>query len=427
MKKIQTIILLLLAIVTGVSAQSIRKNHLEMTQSEKDELVDAFYQLKSSPNLIDDIATFYDNNYYDIHANGTSDDVFLAWYRRLLFEMEQSMQDINPNLSIPFWDWTTDQSTSSVLWDYDFLGQFNSDWGLGRSLGSHDLPTSADVATLQANTNWYYYTTFFEFEEVHTAPHNWVEGFMGEIYEGGRSPIDPAFYLHHCMMDKIWQEWVETNNITSSSNLYVKTTMPRYDGTYTFNGQTLPSVNPDNIVDSKVLGVFYAENQLAELVDYSVSNTYNSEECFYYQYKIEAKNDFVIPNSKKAKIESQTQVVLLPGFVANNGAVFLAKIDTDNNINSSIRQGSTVSIQNQGEVLEVFPNPTTDGIQVKLQNKCFNCELSILNSQGETLFMEKMNEKQNLTMDLNGLREGLYFLKLQDGNNIVMTKKITKL
>ena len=181
MKKIQTIILLLLAIVTGVSAQSIRKNHLEMTQSEKDELVDAFYQLKSSPNLIDDIATFYDNNYYDIHANGTSDDVFLAWYRRLLFEMEQSMQDINPNLSIPFWDWTTDQSTSSVLWDYDFLGQFNSDWGLGRSLGSHDLPTSADVATLQANTNWYYYTTFFEFEEVHTAPHNWVEGFMGEI------------------------------------------------------------------------------------------------------------------------------------------------------------------------------------------------------------------------------------------------------
>ena len=203
--------------------------------------------------------------------------------------------------------------------------------------------------------------------------------------------------------------------------------MPRYDGTYTFNGQTLPSVNPDNIVDSKVLGVFYAENQLAELVDYSVSNTYNSEECFYYQYKIEAKNDFVIPNSKKAKIESQTQVVLLPGFVANNGAVFLAKIDTDNNINSSIRQGSTVSIQNQGEVLEVFPNPTTDGIQVKLQNKCFNCELSILNSQGETLFMEKMNEKQNLTMDLNGLREGLYFLKLQDGNNIVMTKKITKL
>ena len=40
--------------------------------------------------------------------------------------------------------------------------------------------------------------------------------------------------------------------------------MPRYDGAYVFNGQNLPSVNPNDIVDSKVYGVFFVEDQLAQ-------------------------------------------------------------------------------------------------------------------------------------------------------------------
>ncbi len=432
-----------MAIVANVSAQSIRKNYNEMTQSEKDALVSAFYQLRNGPDLINDLATFHNNNFSAIHYNGVNDDVFLAWHRRQIFEVEQAMQDINPNLSIPFWDWTIDNSVNSPLWDQNFLGQFNLDWNLSRSLGSSSLPTPSDVNSVQAITNWANYYSSLENGIVHVGAHIWVSGIMS----GGASPRDPVFYLHHGMVDKLWQEWVEANNITTASNIYIKTSLPRYDGTYVFNGQTLPLVNPDDIVDSKSLGVFFAENQLAELVSYTVNNTYNSEENFYYQYRIEAKDNFVVPNGKKAKMESKNHVVFLPGFEASKGAVFLAKIDTDNNINSTAREGLMASRNqkefddievlenafrkgstlNDSEVIKVFPNPTAGIINLEMNEICYDCEVTIINSQGETLLMKKMAQTNILTIDINSLQQGLYILKVQDGNSTKMIEKITKL
>jgi hypothetical protein len=46
-----------------------------------------------------------------------------------------------------------------------------------------------------------------------------------------QSPKDPIFYLHHGMVDKLWQDWEDKPNTTST---YVKTSMPRYNGTHTF-------------------------------------------------------------------------------------------------------------------------------------------------------------------------------------------------
>jgi len=87
-----------------------------MTQSEKDALVSAFSQ---------HMATFHNANFGDIHSNlpvNPQLDVFLAWHRRIIFEIEQAMQDINSSISIPFWDWTVDNSASSSLWGQDVSG-----------------------------------------------------------------------------------------------------------------------------------------------------------------------------------------------------------------------------------------------------------------------------------------------------------------
>lgn len=443
MKKLQIIIVLLIAIIANVSAQSIRKNYNEMTQSEKDALVSAFYQLRNGPDLINNLATFHNNNFSAIHHNGLTTDVFLAWHRRQIFEVEQAMQDINPNLSIPYWDWTTDNSVISPLWDQNFLGQFNFDWNLNRSLGSYILPTATDVANVQSITSWANYYTSVENGIVHVGAHGWVNGIMNS----GVSPRDPVFYFHHGMVDKLWQEWVEANNITTASNIYIKTSLPRYDGTYVFNGQTLPLVNPDDIVDSKSLGVFFAENQLAELVDYSVSNTYRSEESFYYQYKIEAKNNFVIPNGKKSKIESKQQVVFLPGFVANKGSVLLAKIDTDDDISTTLRKQSVASTRNQkdfdnidikenayrkGEeltagLINVYPNPVVDLINVVFNEVCVDCEITVINAHGDIeFFIEKIRDRQDIKIDMSDFKPGVYFLKIKNSDNVTI-KKITKL
>lgn len=442
-----------------VYSQSIRKDYREMTQSEKDALVNAFYQLRSGADLIDDIATFHNNQFNDIHFNLPSRpqlDVFLAWHRRQMFELEQAMQDINPRLSIPYWDWTTDNSVNSDLWDQDFLGQFDNDWNLNRTLGSFGaLPTTSDVNSVQSISNWLNYSNTFERGVVHAGPHNWVGGIMA----GGASPRDPVFYFHHGMVDKLWQEWVVANGITPASNIYQINDMPRYDGTYSFNGQTLPSVNPDNIVNAKVFGVFFAENGLAEMEDYTVNNTYNSTEHFYYQYTIEAGNNFIVPPSKSAVIESVNEVILEHGFHAQNGSSFLAKIDADNNINTQALQRVDLALKQKpfskldivenaygmsengskpldnftnsikafsAHSVEVFPNPAKNHLNIRLEETCSDCRIEIYNVHGQLLLFPSVSNSAVFKLDLSTLNSGMYYLMIRESGRTPIVHKIVK-
>ena len=111
MNRIKIILFFLLMLAfSNMSSQSIRKNYNEMTQSEKDALVDAFVALKDG--LVADLATFHGNNFTEIHFNlpypqpGNHLDVFFAWHRYQMWTMEHAMQAINPKITIPFWNWT---------------------------------------------------------------------------------------------------------------------------------------------------------------------------------------------------------------------------------------------------------------------------------------------------------------------------------
>lgn len=59
---------------------------------------------------------------------------------------------------IPYWDSTVDRNPSDPLWNNNFLGQFNSVWGLSRALGSATLPTPQQVQTNQSHGT---YDTFW--------------------------------------------------------------------------------------------------------------------------------------------------------------------------------------------------------------------------------------------------------------------------
>ena len=40
--------------------------------------------------------------------------------------------------------------------------------------------------------------------QLHNRVHVWIDGDMGP----GSSPNDPAFFLNHCNVDRIWEEWM---------------------------------------------------------------------------------------------------------------------------------------------------------------------------------------------------------------------------
>jgi len=482
MKKTLFTYILFLFTSICLNAQAIRKSYLEMTTSEKTALVNAFYQLRdmdgdgaadSNPDdddLITDLANFHsdffnfdtssDPTQLDIHYNLPDEptrEIFFAWHRAAVFELEQKMQDINPNISMPFWDSTQVDnydnptvvtSVNSTLFSSDFLGPFDSDWGLNRNVGGqpNSLPTTSDYPGIVNQTDFFTFSNRFERRAPHTGAHRWVGGAMPT----SASPRDPVFYLHHTFVDKSWNAWEKVNQ----SSAYIRTSMIRYDGTYTFHGETLPLINPNDIIDSKVYGTFYAENQLAELENYTVSNTYNTQENFYYQYTIQVGDNFIVPNTKNCKIESVNEIVLTPGFTAENGSDFVAKIDIDNDV-STLSRGGTESrkgiynpftyhesiIYNAYEIdknslnsstilINYFPNPFKNIIHIKLSKTIENCKIEIYNTLGKSIKKEVYKNAKNIDLtNLNYLSSGIYFLKVTNTDNQkqIITNRLIKL
>lgn len=463
MKKLHTsvLVVLMLQVYTShlIHAQSIRKSVTEMTQSEKDALIAAFYQLREGPDLISDLASYHNAFMSGIHRNLPQNDVFLGWHRKQMHEVELAMQALNEKLSLPYWDQTKSSGLNDPIWEENFMGQFNTHWNLNRNLaGQFNLPSSSHVNQVLALTNFYASTSTLssmdfsprlETAIVHTGAHLWVGGVM----RAGNSPFDPVFYLHHCFMDKIWQRW-QTIHGTSA---FTKNSMPRYDGVFTFAGKVLPAVDPNTLLDSRSLGVFYAENQLAVLDQYQVTNTNRPVEVFYYQYTIQAENNFIIPSGTSAQLESVTEIVLKPGFEALSGSTFTAKIDQDNNMNTHARSiplamkdkpfnnvyGVPIVPDAFGEhnhthhghqheqgSLHIFPNPSEGKVTIAftVEEEGATVRLHIFDSSGKIVYTQEDRKisrgEQQMTLERHGLGVGVYICKVTIGHTSLSQKLV---
>lgn len=434
--------------------QSIRKDFTEMTDYEKAELVSAFYQLRTGPDLFNDLADFHaqffnfdnaaDPTQPDLHFNLQDEqerEIFLAWHRRQMFEMEQAVQDINPEISLAYWNSAVNQSTTGPLWANDLLGPFDDDWSLNRNLGNNGpMPTPADIADLLTETNFFTFSNRLERQAVHRGAHVWVGGAMPTPL----SPRDPVFYFHHSHVDKVWHDWEEIHQ----NSAYIATSMLRYDGTYVFDGQTLPLVDPNDITDTRSLGVFYAESGLAELDNYIVSNTHNAEEVFYYQFNIQAGSNFLIPTGTVARFESVNEINLQPGFEAVAGSTFEAIIDTQNGGTSKagpirvvkpypyseklfepiVWEETDPLINDKPVIITAHPNPFTEKITINLSKRT-DCIIEVFNMMGMKIREESFQNTDSLVIkNLYGLSSGFYVIRVSDGNGkLLIAKRVIKM
>lgn len=176
-----------------------RKNFRDLTTDERNRFVAALYDLKSR-GIIDQFATDHLNFFGNAHFASS----FFPWHREFNRLFEDQLRTYDARITLPYWDWTVDNTSGSSLWDPSFLGGFDSAWGLGRTF-SGSLPTAQDVQdALNAAT----FPDFLDIVErsigtLHDAPHTWVGGIMS----GMASPGDPVFYLHHGFIDVLWAQW----------------------------------------------------------------------------------------------------------------------------------------------------------------------------------------------------------------------------
>jgi len=175
---------------------------------------------------------------FPIHCKHSPRDgvdlLFLPWHRAYLYFFERALQDIDGDVSIPWWDWTSDRAHSEglppLLDDREtsggdenpFLGSV-VDWepnlrravraaipGLitaaGRTLRDPEAPDELPRAATMNNI--LQATTFSDFsnrlENVHGAFHVWMGGAMSQV---PAAAYDPVFWVHHCTVDRYWYLW----------------------------------------------------------------------------------------------------------------------------------------------------------------------------------------------------------------------------
>lgn len=233
----------------------IRQNQKNLTSAQRAKFVRAVLELKNN-GTYDDFVRIHGQYYVSDGDTGLRvghmAPSFFPWHRRLILEFERQLRSVDPTVTLPYWDWTRDNSPSSSLWAADFMGgngrqsdgqvmtgpfaYTNGDWPISvgvtderyltRQFGRPDrpigLPTRAELAksiedpvydaapwnstaSTRGFRNKFEGWTVSETQGgyIHNRVHQWVGGHM----TGGTSPNDPVFWLHHAFVDLVWLRW----------------------------------------------------------------------------------------------------------------------------------------------------------------------------------------------------------------------------
>ena len=221
---------------------AIRKDANTLTSAERLELTNAILELKRR-GIYDQFVLRHANaNATAIHRS----PAFLPWHRRFIWDYERELQRVsgNPDLGLPYWNWPEGGENAS-MWDDNLLGgngdsvtqvvntgPFKSgQWTIvssnnqaagpltrafGRESWARSLPTldqiqqvlsitPYDASPWSANSSRGFRNQLegFNGPNLHNRGHGWVGGSMLPM----TSPNDPVFFMHHCMVDKLWHEW----------------------------------------------------------------------------------------------------------------------------------------------------------------------------------------------------------------------------
>jgi len=76
--------------------------------------------------------------------------------------------------------------------------------------------------------------------------------------------------------------------------------------------------------------------------------------------------------------------------------------------------------------LNIFPNPTTDGIQVNLTDELKgDGQLELMNAQGKIVHTKMMNDHTTMYIDLLDYPAGTYFLRVFDNGELLFNEKVS--
>jgi tyrosinase len=120
---------------------------------------------------------------------------FSGVHRWFVRKFEKRLQQVDPNVFVPYWDWIADPQLPAALSAPGLL----SAWSVTRDWVPSQMPTAAVLTGATSQTTFTFFQKMLE-SGVHAAVHIAVGGDM----DSASSPADPIFWLHHSNIDRIW-------------------------------------------------------------------------------------------------------------------------------------------------------------------------------------------------------------------------------
>jgi tyrosinase len=188
---------------------TVRKNHSRLSAPEQKRFIRAINQLHGTSALAPAYRAFVAVHaramsmagmMWEVHTMsvGMPGTNFLAWHRHFLLAFEQRLQQVDPAVSIPYWDWITDPAIPAFLNDPALLAK----WSVERSYTRHEMPSGAELDLAMRIDR------FPRFQrKLELGPHSDVHLAVGGTMATAVSPADPLFWLHHANLDRLWSTW----------------------------------------------------------------------------------------------------------------------------------------------------------------------------------------------------------------------------
>jgi len=242
-----------------------RRDFTDLSAVERDRLAAAFNDLFDR-GLIDTYAHEHEHHFFTGIHRGPA---FLPWHRYFLLQVEDELRSFDARVTLPYWDWTSDDSRDldAEPWKSFFGGRSNTGgkfdhWGYLRAPApppGEQLPSLDQVIDeLQAGS-------FAEFRAMefgsHVPGHTWT----GETMASTSSPADPLFYLHHCNVDRLWAIWQRNHTGVVQYTLDDCAGCDKIDETYVpLNDPMIGGATPASMLNHTSLGYFYPSDDVME-------------------------------------------------------------------------------------------------------------------------------------------------------------------
>lgn len=183
------------------SYRRVRRDHRSLTESQRNAFNNALEAMDGNAAW-STLTNYHAGGVYRMHAmHGLSGrQRFLSWHRQYLFEAEQMLRTVEPTVTIPYWEYSSDGNRPD--WVHQPPGVDRPTPG-----ASGFLPHGGTISAVLARGDYTSFTTALE-NDAHNQVHNWCGG---TLRNPSTASFDPIFWLLHSNVDRLWAIWQETH------------------------------------------------------------------------------------------------------------------------------------------------------------------------------------------------------------------------